>query len=136
VTKNDKATKRDQRIHTGIAGEHFVAGELSRRGWVATLTAKNTPGYDVVADRPDGSAHVRIDVKTRTSAYRRAWRLGSDIRMSGERDFIVLVDIGDEGDAPAYWIVPARTALKLLTNGQIRTKDVEEFRDRWNLLDS
>lgn len=28
------------RILTGIAGEFLVAGELSKRGWIATLTAK------------------------------------------------------------------------------------------------
>jgi hypothetical protein len=27
----------------GIAGEFLVAGELSKRGWIATLTAKNIP---------------------------------------------------------------------------------------------
>jgi hypothetical protein len=25
---------------TGVAGEYFVAAELSRRGWIATLTLK------------------------------------------------------------------------------------------------
>jgi len=34
---------RGQTIRTGIAGEFFVAAELSKRGWIATLTAKNTP---------------------------------------------------------------------------------------------
>ncbi len=27
---------------TGVAGEYFVAAELSRRGWIATITLKNT----------------------------------------------------------------------------------------------
>ena len=49
----------------------------------------------------------------------------------------MLVDIGDEGDAPEYWILPARTARKLMTqNNQILTRDVDEFLDRWDLLDS
>ncbi|MGB7590791.1 MAG: transposase [Terriglobia bacterium] len=31
---------------TGVAGEYFVAAELSRRGWIATLTLKNTPNIE------------------------------------------------------------------------------------------
>jgi hypothetical protein len=41
-----------ERIRTGIAGEFLVAGELSMRGWIATLTAKNTPHVDVLAAKP------------------------------------------------------------------------------------
>jgi hypothetical protein len=61
---------RADRISTGIAGEFLVAGELAKRGWVSTLTAKNTPKIDVLAARAD--LHAPIQVKTRTPAYRRA----------------------------------------------------------------
>jgi hypothetical protein len=128
-------TKRGERIRTGIAGEFYVAAELSRRGWIATLTAKNTPDYDVLAARPAGDTQARIDVKTRTPAYGRAWRVGN-IRMSGERDFIVLVYLGEDYASPRHWIVPARQAQELIVHEQIRVKDVGEFEDRWDLLDS
>jgi hypothetical protein len=128
-----KPTVRGQRQFTAIAGEHFVAAELSKRGWVATLTAKNTPGFDVLAAQPTGYT-VCIDVKTRSTAYRYAWRLGSGVHISGKRDFVVLVDLGEEDDPPDYWIIPARTAQTLTTNNQIRDKDVGEFQDRWDLL--
>jgi hypothetical protein len=61
-----------QNIRTGIAGEFFVAGELSKRGWVATLTAKNTPDVDILAERPSGEPRVRIQVKTRSPSFRYA----------------------------------------------------------------
>jgi PhoPQ-activated pathogenicity-related protein len=54
---------RGETITTGIAREFFVAGELSKRGWIATLTAKNTPDIDVLASRPTGDVHARIQVK-------------------------------------------------------------------------
>jgi hypothetical protein len=44
------------RITTAIAGEHFVCGELAKRGWIATLTAKNTPRVDILAHRALRSA--------------------------------------------------------------------------------
>jgi PhoPQ-activated pathogenicity-related protein len=59
---------RGQNTFTAIAGEHFVAGELSKRGWIATLTAKNTPGVDVLATI--GDKFVRIDVKTAAGGIR------------------------------------------------------------------
>jgi hypothetical protein len=31
----------------GVSGVHFVVGELSRRGWVALPTIRNTKGIDV-----------------------------------------------------------------------------------------
>jgi hypothetical protein len=34
-------------ITRGLAGEHFVCGELAKRGWIATLTAKITPSVDI-----------------------------------------------------------------------------------------
>ena len=70
------AQNRGQTIRTGIAGEFFVAGELTKRGWIASLTAKNTPDVDELASRPTGDVHARIQVKTRSPAYAYAHRVG------------------------------------------------------------
>lgn len=130
------ANRRSERIHTGIAGEFLVAGELSKRGWIATLTAKNTPHVDVLAARPSGNEHARIQVKTRSTAYSYAHRVGKRFAMDGARDFVVLVDLGGEAEAPRYWVIPAGEANRLITNEQLRTKDVAEFENRWDLLGS
>jgi hypothetical protein len=130
-------TIRGQNVRTAIAGEFFVAGELTKRGWIATLTSKNTPGVDILANQDD--RFIRIDVKTRTSGYRGGWQVGH-VRISDPGDFIVLVDLGWEDEPPEYWIVPARTAQNLLVRSGgrvlIRGRDVEEFHDAWGLLDS
>ena len=34
------------KILSGVAGEHFVAAELTRRGYIASLTSQNTKGID------------------------------------------------------------------------------------------
>jgi hypothetical protein len=49
---------------TGAAGEYYVAAELSRRGWLATVTIKNSPGTDVLAQRLGTGRVVSIQVKT------------------------------------------------------------------------
>src|SRR3954454_5700942 len=94
------------RITTGIAGEHFVAGELAKRGWIATLTAKNTQHVDVLAQRPASDTFAAVQVKTRTPAYRYAWRVGKP-GPAGPRDFYVFVDVGASDERPRYWVVPA-----------------------------
>jgi hypothetical protein len=126
---------RGQTIRTGIAGEFFVAAELSKRGWIATLTAKNTPDVDVLVSRPTGDTHARIQVKARTPAYSYAHRVGRELKLVGERDFLVLVDLGGEGETPRYWVIPTLVAAGLIKSEQIRTSDVAEFEDRWDLLD-
>jgi hypothetical protein len=48
----------------GIAGVHYVAAELSRRGLIALPTIRNTAGYDIIVVTPDGKKHANIQVKT------------------------------------------------------------------------
>ena len=134
TTDDERARDRGQTIRTGIAGEFFVAAELSKRGWIATLTAKNTPDVDVLASRSVGGVHARIQVKSRSPAFRTAHRVGKALKQVGERDFLVLVDIGAEDETPRYWVIPTLVAAELIKSEQIRTKDVEEFEDRWELL--
>jgi hypothetical protein len=47
----------------GVAGEYFVAAELSRRGYVASLTLRNTRGIDILASNIDATKSVGIQVK-------------------------------------------------------------------------
>jgi hypothetical protein len=51
-------------VQTGIAGEYFVAAELSRRGFVASITLRNTRGIDILASNADATKSVGIQVKT------------------------------------------------------------------------
>ncbi len=77
---------------------------------------------------------MRIDVKTRSGRFQGGWWVGG-LHISGPRDFVVLVDLGDEDQPPLYWVLPARVAQRLATSDQIRTTDVENYEDRWESLD-
>lgn len=48
----------------GAAGVHYVASELSRRGFIALPTIRNTAAYDVIAATSDGRRHANIQVKS------------------------------------------------------------------------
>src|SRR5438132_1002560 len=59
---------------SGIAGEYFVAAELSRRGYIASLTLRNTRGIDLLVSNPDATKSVGLQVKTNQGA-KRDWML-------------------------------------------------------------
>ncbi|MGB2998104.1 MAG: hypothetical protein WBC59_05650, partial [Phycisphaerae bacterium] len=47
-------------ILVGVSGEYFVAAELSRRGYIASITLRNTRGIDILAANADASRSVSI----------------------------------------------------------------------------
>ena len=50
---------------SGIAGEYFVAAELSRRGFVASITLRNTRGIDILVSNADATNSVGVQVKAK-----------------------------------------------------------------------
>ena len=54
-------------VLTGVAGEYFVAAELSRRGYIASISLRNTRGIDILATNQDGSRSINIQCKTNQS---------------------------------------------------------------------
>ena len=93
---------------TGVAGEYLVAGELSRRGWIASITLRNTKGVDIlVTSEDDLSRSVGIQVKTNRSS-KPQWLLNKKAEeISNLVVFYALVRLM-EGGIPQYHIVPAR----------------------------
>jgi hypothetical protein len=79
----------------GTAGEYYVCAELCRRGYLALLTPKNNPLFDVVATSLDGSRSVSIQVKTRSIQNSQGWKLGVDICRNSAPGglFVVLVNL-------------------------------------------
>jgi Holliday junction resolvase-like predicted endonuclease len=49
---------------SGIAGEYYVAAELSRRGYLAAITLRNSEGIDILVSNIDGNKLFSIQVKT------------------------------------------------------------------------
>jgi len=124
--------QKHNRIIVCSAGAHFVAGELSRQGWVVALVAKGVVSVDLLAKLHQSRA-LSIQVKSRTSVSPYSWRLGAPPRPS-DCDFYVFVDLQDEGKRPLYFVVPTVEALRLWSCQQIRTEDVRRYADDWNQL--
>lgn len=93
--------KKDK-ILTGVAGEYYVAAELSRRGYVASLTSKNTKGIDCLASNQDGSKTVSIQIKAKNKG--RGWILNESNEHHNPNLFYVFVSM-EENMPPEYFIV-------------------------------
>ena len=113
-TLNEIADRKSAYNITGVAGEYFVAAELSRRGWIATMTLKNTPNIDVIATTIDGLRTLNIQVKTRSIGNRQGWILSKGIETLVPNDnfYIAFVDLIGENEKPDYFIIPKNLFAK------------------------
>jgi hypothetical protein len=143
----------------GVAGEYFVAAELSRRGYLASITLRNSRGVDIIATNRDATKSVAIQVKTNQRGAAE-WILNEKVETSvgdhslPESLFFVFVNLPPNGDPPGYHVVARRDVARLVkeshdrwlatpgrggklhANNPIRKfKDTEgHYRDRWDLL--
>ena len=88
----------------GTAGEYYVCAELCRRGYLALMTPKNNPVFDVVATSRDGTKTVSIQVKTRSMRNMQGWKLGADMEAEDHPKglFVVLVNMHDNAPPDFY----------------------------------
>lgn len=92
----------------GIAGAHFVAAELCQRGYIATLTSRNTEGIDILASSTDGSKQVGIQVKTSSPSKETKWILSEKHeKISFPNLFYVFVKLKDSTEKPDFFVVPS-----------------------------
>jgi len=138
---------------SGIAGEYFVAAELSRRGYVASITLRNTRGIDILVSNADATKSVGIQVKT-NQGDKRDWMLNQKAEAdTAAKLFYIFVRL-KRLELPEYYVVPRAAVAKYVREeykewlarpgraGQphaateMRTfrDQANEYRDRWDLL--
>src|SRR5438132_2725888 len=103
VSSRDGLASRSNLV--GTAGEYYVCAELCRMGYLALLTPKNNPLFDVVATNVDGTTSVSIQVKTRSVDNTQGWKLGNQISPTDTPGvpFIVLVNL-HEDKLPDFYV--------------------------------
>ena len=53
-----------QKLRIGLAGEHYVSGQLMLRGYIASMTLKNYPKVDLFVHNPRTNQQTAIQVKS------------------------------------------------------------------------
>ena len=138
----------------GVAGEYFVAAELSRRGHIASVSLRNTRGIDILATNQKASRSITIQCKTNQLA-RKSWMLNEKSESFVSDDhFYVFVALGGVLERSSYHIVPSRAVSEhiskshrhwLRTPGRAGRQHVDnpvrnfsdpddEYLEKWDLL--
>jgi hypothetical protein len=138
----------------GVAGEYFVAGELSRRGYIATISLRNTRGIDILATNTAASRTVTIQCKT-SQKLQKVWILNEKCEQEiSPTHFYAFVVLGPPDRRPAYHIVPSEVVARHVAddhrrwlstpgrNGQPHVDNrvrqfhdrKDEYLERWDLL--
>ena len=154
MKKSNPTTTKLPNTLVGVSGEYFVAAELSRRGYVASITLRNTRGVDILATNSKASKHVSIQVKANNTG-KRDWLLSvkSETEFS-KSHFYVFVNLTKCGKMPEYFIVPSKVVANFIyknhrewlaakgRHGQkhedtpMRRYQIldDKYRDKWQLL--
>jgi hypothetical protein len=142
-------------ILSGVAGEYFVAAELSRRGYIASITLRNTRGIDILVSNENASKQVGIQVKTNQND-KPVWLLNEKAEnYFAENLFYVFVRLKSRNDErPDFYVVSSAIVAEytkrtnhewLVTpgkkgqqrnNSSMRTfRDLDGvYKDKWEIL--
>jgi hypothetical protein len=95
-------------ILAGVAGEYFVAAELSRRGWIASISLRNTRGIDILVTNQEASRSITIQCKT-SQKKDKSWILNEKSETFFSDDhYYVFVSLGEFSERPNYYVVPSK----------------------------
>ena len=93
-TKAKQTNSKTTPLLAGVAGEYFVAAELSRRGYIASISLRNTCGIDILATNAEASRSVTIQCKT-NQLDRTSWMLNDKSEsFASDSHFYVFVVLG------------------------------------------
>ncbi len=138
----------------GVAGEYYVAAELSRRGYIASITLRNSPGIDILVTNQKNTKSVGIQVKT-NQGKSKSWILNKKAEDYQSKDlYYVFVNLNEFGEKPSFHIVPSEhvsESVKLSHGNWLKSEgrngkthkdnpirkfldDSLKYQERWDLL--
>lgn len=105
-------------ILTGVAGEYLVAGELSKRGYIASITLRNTREIDILVSNRDATKSVGIQVKSTRYSKTRKWLVNKKSEdYYADNLFYVFVNLKEGNQRPDFFVVPSKVVAKYVTRG-------------------
>lgn len=129
---------------SGMAGVYFAAAELSRLGYIALVTTRNTKAADIVAMNDKTGMTVAIQVKTcGVSTSDSYWLLGERDRQKKPDNFVYVFVKLHKDKAHDFYIVPAQFVMKNIEKQKAKTgslwyyitKDrIASFKQKWDLI--
>ncbi len=116
VAMSKKTTNSDNipSFLAGVAGEYFVAAELSRRGYIASISLRNTRGIDILATNQTASRSVTIQCKTSQRGTNRWVLTEKSEDFHAENHYYVFVALGRAGERPSFHVLPSADVAKAI----------------------
>lgn len=125
---------------TGMTGVYLVAAELSKRGYIASTTSRNTFGADILVTNQNCKNSFSVQVKTNARTFN-FWIIGKKGKEVFSKSHIyVLVNI--KKDVIEFYVVPS----KIISNKIRYTKnkksewytvyldDLKKYKDKWDIF--
>ncbi len=101
-------------VLAGVSGEYFVAAELSKRGYIASITLRNSKGVDILCSNSNATKSVGIQVKTNRGS-KRSWILNQKAEnYYADNLFYVFVNLNDNEKHPDFFVVPSKIVAKYI----------------------
>ena len=138
----NKNNKKKKPGNTNLASEFYVASQLYRLGYVATITLGHTKEIDLLVAHPDGRV-ITIDVKGLKNTTN--WPLQP--KLKSKAHFYILVNyknkLGDLSFYPEVFVIPSLEVDNVLSPwaGKPEVTCVEyknirnsKYKDAWELL--
>jgi hypothetical protein len=102
---------------SGASGEYYAAAELSRRGFLATITNRNAERIDILAAKPSSGRALKIQVKT-IQGDKAKWVLSDKSEAHHGPDFYyIFVRLGSILERPVFHVVPSEVVARSITTG-------------------
>jgi len=127
---------------TGATGVYLVAAELSRRGFITSVTSRSDPDADILVTDQRCQRAYSVEVKTNRPLFD-YWLVGEPAQERvSPTHFYVLVNLRD-GETE-YFVVPSqvvseKTYVQSTPKGtwySFSIEDAKGFQDRWDLFGS
>lgn len=105
-------------VSSGISGEYLAAGELSRRGYIASLTLRNSKGVDILVANADASKSLAVQVKTNQGAQK-WWLLNKKAEdFHAKNLFYIFVNLNN-GQPPEFFVVPSKIVAGFIKENHV-----------------
>ncbi len=133
-----------EKNQTGIAGEFYVAGELSRLGFNVTLTFGNTKAIDLLVQK--NNSVYSIQVKSIQSSRSICWNIDKTKVFSDHYYVLVNLHVDNPERKPDFFVLTGTEVLILFKNtpkeGEKRTYldylkllESPQYKDRWDVFE-
>jgi len=103
-------------VAVGVTGEYYVAGELSHRGYISSITLRNTRGIDIIVSNKEGTKSATIQVKSTQNNKKNSWIL---IQKSedffSDNHFYIFVNLNEPGIRPKFFVVPSEVVAQYIS---------------------